>query len=1092
MKKNSIFLIEVVNLTLQKEEFINLKELSATLGLSAENIRRKSKTKFNDLILVIAGVKHVPFTSLSKIKERIGYNDSYNPMEYFSTAEAANYMLEKGIKEIGLKKAAVKTTTLQRLCTEGFFQKSINHLEKHYIEKNELEVIIKQEEALKTFKNQTQLCKKLNLCPKKINKLIKSNNLDHFFLEVRGLKCISRSSLSEFKERIGYYANFDSKDYYTISEAVQNLKENGITYFKGREIVYTLMHELIQKGELAYILHLGKYYLHEKEVKKLRDLLLMDNSVPPHLIEKDYISFYKLSQLFGVSDSTPHFWRKEGKINEFILHKSQYFIARSSIQKLKDRILYNDEYINNKDKYVSIEEAFEELIKNGIDIAIPSTVRRWCEKDVIESLKHLSHYYISRKELDRVIDSYTKTITVGEAAKLFSVSSINIKDYIKKDLLIGFKRDTDKNWVVKKDSLNELWDFKQNCMSAKEVTKLAGFKGSQVVLNAMRNGLFPNHKKIGSIYYFHKDDVEEYLKKVSEVPEEFTNEIAIEQFYVFLKQLNLPPYLVNTMKLFKEFGFNQINKSKGRSTSKRAMYNQLTKTANLIFSYLTEEIYNISSDEIEDYIEDSNITQYQKYYFVRFLNYTYAQKNIIPEKTYSYSKDTTQWKTEGLYNDKEIYSPEKWDLYNKYVQDIYTHIPQAIKNRNYANMWVYTIMHLTNVWRSSDVVYLLPEIDLKSIDVSSFDWFKSNILSTEHCQKIINQLHSKLEYSRANKNNTELRFIVFQDIIQCLATSVVISELHRRQVKRFTIPEKKLLLGSLVIGLKDRKVTVKDSHLKFFANRPELRNFSSLVMNRTTSTYLFYNIIEENGDDSDLAIFAVKQARSHEVLDSSATYVQLINKDGSINRVSLNLFNRGLFGFIYNYLVITASSYGKNAAQTLEERTKTIGSLRNDLTLIEAENWSSFISNILEKRKALVLELAKKPQEELLDLICKLYRKQMPARTKYGQCLTYPSCKNPNYKNCFKCEYLIPEDFILIEAVNELRRLVKSVSSTKFEAVRVRDSRFIAHLFLILNEAVKVLGKEHVNAFIPPNEISTIKNEIRGYFQLKPVENIKV
>src|SRR5690606_1597863 len=91
-------------------------------------------------------------------------------------------------------------------------------------------------------------------------------------------------------------------------------------------------------------------------------------------------------------------------------------------------------------------------------------------------------------------------------------------------------------------------------------------------------------------------------------------------------------------------------------------------------------------------------------------------------------------------------------------------------------------------------------------------------------------------------------------------------------------------------------------HLNFFKYSAILKDFKSLVMNRSTMTYLFNSIVDE-APDPELALTYTQQARSHEKESTTAIYVKATNFDGSLGNVSLNLFNRGHFGWLYNTLI---------------------------------------------------------------------------------------------------------------------------------------------------------------------------------------------
>ncbi|MEM5658001.1 hypothetical protein AAHB50_15075 [Bacillus toyonensis] len=223
-------------------------------------------------------------------------------------------------------------------------------------------------------------------------------------------------------------------------------------------------------------------------------------------------------------------------------------------------------------------------------------------------------------------------------------------------------------------------------------------------------------------------------------------------------------------------------------------------------------------------------------------------------------------------------------------------------------------------------------------------------------------------------------------------------------------------------------------------------------MNRSTMTYLFYSILEEDGEDADLALEITK------TLDHTKIQIQLLftfkpkNKDGSINRVSVNLLNRGMFGWLYNYILLRLKEDIQNG-QTIEERTDTIKELRNSISPIELEKWAIFLQNIHTNKNRVIDEIKHLPIEELKTLAIKLFTNQMPSKEKTGQCLVYPNCKRKNLKTCYSCEYFIPEKMVLIEAISELKRLTSSLENTNYDAIRKRDSFFLLNIILLIDRS---------------------------------------
>ncbi|WP_142313397.1 hypothetical protein [Bacillus pseudomycoides] len=152
--------------------------------------------------------------------------------------------------------------------------------------------------------------------------------------------------------------------------------------------------------------------------------------------------------------------------------------------------------------------------------------------------------------------------------------------------------------------------------------------------------------------------------------------------------------------------------------------------------------------------------------------------------------------------------------------------------------------------------------------------------------------------------------------------ALVISEIHRRK------KDDDILLYTFLV--RNNVATVGKQHRKFFDRKPELKEFRNRKMNRSTMTYLHYHIVEEDADNADMALNLAKQARSHEREDSTSIYVKLMNKDGSVNRVASNLFKRGHFGWLYNYIILSALE-GTGAVHSLEERTRAIEGFREDV-----------------------------------------------------------------------------------------------------------------------------------------------------------------
>src|SRR5699024_7410209 len=290
-----------------------------------------------------------------------------------------------------------------------------------------------------------------------------------------------------------------------------------------------------------------------------------------------------------------------------------------------------------------------------------------------------------------------------------------------------------------------------------------------------------------------------------------------------------------------------------------------------------------------------------------------------------------------------------------------------------------------------------------------------------------------------------LTFIIAPDLVESLAYALAISEMHRKTVKN----EK--LLGTFIEGIYSNVLTSgRIPHKNFFNFMQKSSNFkfSSLKMNRTVATYLFYSITEEDGGDSDLALHLSKISRSHKNDDSTSRYIQSTNKDGSINRVSFNLFKRGHFGWLYNYLILYVSQF-ENTQNTLEERSNLIEKTREEISPNDLENMAEYVhnslipvnlkvnstnvevftQNIYNKRQSVISKLKSYSKEEIRDFITNLAKGNLPAKNEHAQCLVYPDCKNPKLSSCFSCEYVIPGNVMLIQLNEEIKRLINNLQN---------------------------------------------------------------
>ncbi|MGN8768012.1 hypothetical protein ACTNDP_00100 [Paenibacillus barengoltzii] len=807
-----------------------------------------------------------------------------------------------------------------------------------------------------------------------------------------------------------------------------------------------------------------------------------------------YIPFLEFCNQIPISYSRARKWLKNGVISDkdYIIVSHKCYIKIDSIPKIRERSGYQEVDLTG---YISKPEAIKIFQKIRPDTD-HSTVSYWIKtKRLKKVVKWGKRTYLEKKE----VVAFSKEITyIGDPRYITGVEIVKEYPFSDKGLkslcdpffpgakvLTGggsrilIPRDEWENFISTHDIVKcgKSWIRPKHTLTVFELTKRLK-RTRKVVKKLLENNEFPNmivYKKYGT--FIPIQDVEAYEKR-QERPV-YSKDMAIQEFS---KDINAYPcrHLRETVRLYLDFGRRKIIacKSSNPERIKDLAENSLTKTFSVLILQSQTEIYELSNEELQTILYTGNAPMRSNQFFVQFLRYCYAIKDIKPEKDLYFVQNKPK-SDDG----KEIYSPEIYHDFYLHVQDIQNHLPRAIKSAYYANMWLYTIMHLSDVWRASDIVNHLPSLELDDLGIGDFAWFEKNRLTIRQCQILVHQVYLKTKSKVTGKTGALLSFFVPPDLLECMATSMVLSELHRRLSKNKN--NSHILLSTFKEG-RTISTVPKKFHLRFFEERPHLKVFRSLVMNRSTMTYLFYGITEENNKDSDLALELIQHVRSHTDQNTSAIYVKATNKDGSINRVSYNLCRRGHFGWLYNYMIMAAAQ-SADVRQTLEDRTQSIELLRKDLSLQQTERWAEFFNTVRHRRKTIMQMLYRLSREDLIKIIIQVYSGKMPSKSEYGQCLAHPKCSYPRRSSCFGCEWFIPQYFILTEANNEIQRLIKSIKECQYGALIDRDTGYILHLLDIIEQAIEYFGEEYVLQFVNLPTLETKLEEIAHLIALEQI-----
>ncbi|WGT39143.1 helix-turn-helix domain-containing protein [Lysinibacillus sp. 1 U-2021] len=709
-------------------------------------------------------------------------------------------------------------------------------------------------------------------------------------------------------------------------------------------------------------------------------------------------------------------------------------------------------------------------------------------KDVKEFKNVLDTYsndkYYTRKDISELLGIQTVTATklINSGVISSNIFKINGEYNVPKadfDLFLKEQRKYNEDYVYLKDAATKI-------------------NTSFAAVSQRIRKYFPNAiKDIWGKWKVPPSDIHNYLSKTNI----YNKNVALKELLIFVNDQYESFEHKETLKLYKAFLKIQFNKMHGSLVYIRDRENTYKKLFIHLTENLTDEIYLLHVNDIEQLLIKAKVKSL-KLLLPRFLNYCYAIKDISsPEKIVIDLSNKNQ--------NNQIYSPVIFNQIYNYSKDVSKHKLNAIENQSYANMWAYTILLLTDFIRGADLIFKMPNINLDFMKSGNFKYITQNNLILKESHLIINQLYTHFRNKRANKTGELLTFIVSPDLVVPLAHALVISELHRQKNNQV------YLLNTFISDSMYQHVYTSgnQSHREFFTNAslPTDFKFHSQKMNRSVGTYLFFSIVEEDADNADLALTLTQGSRSHKDSNSTAIYIQLTNKDGYINRVSINLFRRGYFGWLYNYLILTAIQH-QEIQHTIEERTAAIEELRSKYSLNQTEDLAQMyldvisngdidsyfesrseiieinsenLSDIYSKFNSIIEKIKKYSIDDIRNTLLKLAKGELPSKNEFGQCLIYPKCEYPLAKNCFKCEYFIPQYLVLIELKQEIDKVIDLINKTNNYFLLKKHSHFLKYYLFLWKEARLAYGEEIANAYLPKEHIKSMIENIAHKILLK-------
>lgn len=599
----------------------------------------------------------------------------------------------------------------------------------------------------------------------------------------------------------------------------------------------------------------------------------------------------------------------------------------------------------------------------------------------------------------------------------------------------------------------------------------------------------PPHLRFGRLkklkYVYPKKVIDNYLKslKVSNLIGQYKNELEYNTlpdkiFLKTVKELDLyfPNLVKNTEIAWHNFVSKKLLSSNGNIKTIKKLFVRFIKITELLQSTLiSKEIMDMTSNEINFVFLNNKIPGAYKESLYSFFNHLFLKFSNCKYVVSKLNNPHVE-KKERLANpkhNKQIYSTNEFLTLLDYVKDIKFHKDNAISEYktkpmggtkgNYESIWLYVMLHLNNGWRSTDLIEKIPRIPL-SIPVQDYKSFKNHNLTLEEATKIIWELTSNLMNVYHNKNGKRAFFFISEDMIVPVANAIVLCELKAQLINS---------KRNNLIDLGNSNELTTSMHDKFFKTFPISNfKFKSLMANSTFITFV-NSILKQKTNRNPLEI--TKFIRNHDSLDTTNRYVH-VNEE-HLNKISKQLFDKGYFGYTYDYLKQIVIGESQNNSMENNEK-NLLATVFGDIYKIE--NFSIMLNAIEEQKKPLyefVKSLSQEQQREVLDLI---NMNQLPAKESFWQCIL-GDCLYLDRK-CNSCPFAIPHFYVLTKTVHNLNNLIPKLEQIKnisYKGERVRLANLLYKNLSLISTAKKQFGENVLSSFLG-KDYSDFLNNIRS------------
>lgn len=578
--------------------------------------------------------------------------------------------------------------------------------------------------------------------------------------------------------------------------------------------------------------------------------------------------------------------------------------------------------------------------------------------------------------------------------------------------------------------------------------------------------MFPEYSiiKISNTYCFdYEGNREEIIKQISDVFIEHYFPQSIDDPYEKVDYClnrydaethNKYPVLFDT---YKDFVYEKITNSKSSEKNLMAMVGTCVNLFRYLLSCMDElalknkeenfDVNSLTEIDIRKIITSKDIPITYVQYLGYYLTYLKENKQLDIDITIKVKQGIKMKK------DNDFYSLEEWSNFVNLAVDIDKHMQKAMNNVTYAKCWLYLLLHLCLAWRKSDILSMPALDNLLDIEKYDLNWFEENVFDMKDANYIISNTKLAVEQYLTQKTNAYKHFNIPDSFKLPVSIAIIIVEQWRRRMKTESLFGKDCFSSTLILT----------NYLGELMNK-----FSSIKANRTLLSFVD-NLAEEVKVSEYVKISTYMRSHKtnyYNMSDTTSVYLHSMYSDTELNEVTIQLYDRGMFGWLYDSLLQAAED------EKVSQKTQTnlIAQMKQGISADRLEQLSELLYQQSITKERVINEVMKLSHDEIKNVIKKLADGSLTSKQDGVLCIRENNCKYPVRTDCMNCEYSIPTVYTLLSVCTELNNIFqKKIPSCQYDRIRTIDK--MLKLYSVVKEAENTFGEEYVNSYIDSLEL---------------------